>query len=81
MIDSGTRMVRDQALIEYKLTGNHVGNQQKFRRHVGAGIVSNLTQQREIKASKTVHGVGPAGRQNCRAGTLHVFGRGSCPVA
>ncbi len=26
MIDSGTMMVRDQALIEYKFTGNHFGN-------------------------------------------------------
>ena len=71
MIDSGTMIVRDQALTRYRLTGNQRGSSSDLGRHGRALLVGNLAQQRQVEAREAVDRVGAAVGQDRRAGPLH----------
>ncbi len=74
MIDSGTKIVRDQELMAYRLIGNQVGKQQHLGRDGRALLVGNLSEQRQIKAGEAVDRVGAAVGQDRGPRPLHVFG-------
>ena len=74
MIDSGTMIVRDQALTAYRFTGNHFGSSIDLGRNGRALLVGDLSQQGQVEAGVAVDRVGAAVGEDRRPGPLHVLG-------